>query len=101
MVEEPSENHPSGTFLWSPSKAAALRGAKRRPSVYPTFDLMPFVGVFSAAYTPRTETVAKVPSKFKEPYPVGSNRVSATNFNEPPAASGVQVVKITFTSEAT
>jgi biopolymer transport protein TolR len=29
-----------------PSKAAALRAAKRRPSVYPTFDLMPFVGVF-------------------------------------------------------
>ena len=32
--------------MWSPSKAAALRAAKRRPSVYPTIDLMPFVGVF-------------------------------------------------------
>lgn len=32
--------------MWSPSKAAALRAAKRRPSVHPTFDLMPFVGVF-------------------------------------------------------
>jgi biopolymer transport protein TolR len=32
--------------VWSPSKAAALRAAKLRPSVYPTFDLMPFVGVF-------------------------------------------------------
>jgi biopolymer transport protein ExbD len=32
--------------VWSPSKAAAFRAAKRRPSVYPTFDLMPFVGVF-------------------------------------------------------
>ena len=29
-----------------PSKAAALRAAKRKPSIYPTFDLMPFVGVF-------------------------------------------------------
>ena len=32
--------------MWSPSKAAALRAAKRRPSVYPAIDLMPFVGVF-------------------------------------------------------
>lgn len=32
--------------MWSPGKAAALRAAKRRPSVYRTFDLMPFVGVF-------------------------------------------------------
>jgi biopolymer transport protein TolR len=32
--------------VWSPSKAAALRAAKRRPSVYPTIDLMPFLGVF-------------------------------------------------------
>jgi biopolymer transport protein TolR len=32
--------------VWSPSQAAALRAAERRPSVYPTFDLMPFVGVF-------------------------------------------------------
>jgi biopolymer transport protein ExbD len=32
--------------VWSPSKAAALRAAKRRPSVYPAIDLMPFVGVF-------------------------------------------------------
>ena len=31
--------------MWSPSKAV-LRAAKRRPSVYPTFDLVPFVGVF-------------------------------------------------------
>ena len=32
--------------MWSPSKAAALRAAKRRPSVYPAIDLMPFLGVF-------------------------------------------------------
>lgn len=32
--------------MWSPSKAAALRTAKRRPSVYPAIDLMPFLGVF-------------------------------------------------------
>ena len=32
--------------MWSPSKAAALRAAKRRPSIYPAIDLMPFVGVF-------------------------------------------------------
>jgi biopolymer transport protein TolR len=32
--------------MWSPSKTAALRAAKRRPSVYPSIDLMPFVGVF-------------------------------------------------------
>jgi biopolymer transport protein ExbD len=32
--------------VWAPSKAAALRAAKRRPSVYPAIDLMPFVGVF-------------------------------------------------------
>ena len=32
--------------MWSPSKAAALRAAKRRPSVYPAIDLMPFVGLF-------------------------------------------------------
>jgi biopolymer transport protein TolR len=32
--------------VWSPSKAAALRAAKRRPSVYPVIDLMPFLGVF-------------------------------------------------------
>jgi len=32
--------------VWSPSKAAEFRAAKRKPSVYPTFDLMPFVGVF-------------------------------------------------------
>src|SRR5271156_92893 len=32
--------------VWSPSRAAALRAAKRRPSVYPAIDLMPFVGVF-------------------------------------------------------
>jgi biopolymer transport protein TolR len=32
--------------VWSPSKAAALRAAKRRPSVYPAIDLMPFLGVF-------------------------------------------------------
>jgi biopolymer transport protein ExbD len=32
--------------MWSPSKAAALRAAKRRSSVHPTFDLIPFVGVF-------------------------------------------------------
>jgi biopolymer transport protein TolR len=32
--------------VWSPSKAAALRAAKRRPSVYPAIDLMPFVGLF-------------------------------------------------------
>jgi biopolymer transport protein TolR len=32
--------------MWSPSKAAALRAAERRPSVYPAIDLMPFVGVF-------------------------------------------------------
>jgi biopolymer transport protein TolR len=29
-----------------PSKAAALRATKRNPSIYPTFDPMPFVGVF-------------------------------------------------------
>jgi len=39
-------NHTRGPSLWSPSKAAALRAAKRRPSVYPTIDLMPFLGVF-------------------------------------------------------
>ena len=32
--------------MWSPSKAAVLRAAKRRPCVYPVIDLMPFVGVF-------------------------------------------------------
>jgi len=32
--------------VWSPSKAAALRAAKRKPSVYPVIDLMPFLGVF-------------------------------------------------------
>jgi biopolymer transport protein ExbD len=32
--------------MWSPSKAAALRAAKRRSSIHPTFDLMPFVGLF-------------------------------------------------------
>ena len=32
--------------MWSPSKAAALRAAKRRPSVYLVIDLMPFLGVF-------------------------------------------------------
>lgn len=32
--------------MWSPSKAAALRAAKRRSSVHPTFDLIPFAGVF-------------------------------------------------------
>lgn len=32
--------------MWPPSKAAALRAAKRRPSVYPAIDLMPFLGVF-------------------------------------------------------
>jgi len=32
--------------VWAPSKAAALRAAKRRPSVYPTIDLMPFVSLF-------------------------------------------------------
>jgi biopolymer transport protein TolR len=31
--------------VWSPSKAAALRAAKRRPSIYPAIDLMPFHGV--------------------------------------------------------
>jgi biopolymer transport protein ExbD len=34
----------------SPSKVAALRAAKRRPSVYPTFDPMPFVGVFMVLF---------------------------------------------------
>ena len=32
--------------MWSPSRAAALRAAKRRPSIYPAIDLLPFVGVF-------------------------------------------------------
>jgi biopolymer transport protein TolR len=32
--------------MWSPSKTAALRAARRRSSIHPTFDLMPFVGVF-------------------------------------------------------
>lgn len=32
--------------VWSPRRAAALRAAKRRPSIYPSIDLMPFVGVF-------------------------------------------------------
>jgi biopolymer transport protein ExbD len=32
--------------VWSPRRAAALRAAKRRPSIYPAIDLMPFVGVF-------------------------------------------------------
>jgi biopolymer transport protein ExbD len=32
--------------MWSPSRAAALRAAKRQSSVHPTFDLIPFVGVF-------------------------------------------------------
>jgi biopolymer transport protein ExbD len=32
--------------VWSPSKAATLRAAKRRPSVYPAIDAMPFLGVF-------------------------------------------------------
>jgi biopolymer transport protein TolR len=33
--------------MWSASKAAALRAAKRRSSIHPTFDLMPFAGVFT------------------------------------------------------
>lgn len=32
--------------MWSPSKVAAPRAAKRRPSVYPVIDLIPFLGVF-------------------------------------------------------
>jgi biopolymer transport protein TolR len=32
--------------VWSPSKAAALRTATRRPSISPAIDLMPFLGVF-------------------------------------------------------
>jgi len=32
--------------VWSPSKAAAQRAAKRRPSTYPVIDLMPFLSVF-------------------------------------------------------
>jgi biopolymer transport protein ExbD len=32
--------------VWAPSKAAALRAAKRKPSIYPAINLMPFVGVF-------------------------------------------------------
>jgi biopolymer transport protein TolR len=32
--------------VWAPSKAAALRAAKRRSSIYPAIDLMPFLGVF-------------------------------------------------------
>jgi len=32
--------------VWAPSKAAAIRAAKRKPSIYPAIDLMPFVGVF-------------------------------------------------------
>jgi biopolymer transport protein TolR len=35
------------SIVWSPSKAAAVRAARRRPSVYPGIDLMPFLGVFS------------------------------------------------------
>jgi biopolymer transport protein ExbD len=34
-------------IVWSPSKVAALRAAKRRPNIYPAIDLMPFLGVFS------------------------------------------------------
>ena len=32
--------------MWSPSKAAALRAAKRKPSIYPTIDLLPFLSIF-------------------------------------------------------
>jgi biopolymer transport protein ExbD len=32
--------------VWAPSKAVALRAAKRRPSIYPAIGLTPFVGVF-------------------------------------------------------
>ncbi len=32
--------------MWSPSKAAGLRAAQRRSSVYPAIDLMPFLSVF-------------------------------------------------------
>ncbi len=32
--------------MWSPSKAAAQRVARRRPNIYPAIDLMPFLSVF-------------------------------------------------------
>jgi biopolymer transport protein TolR len=32
--------------MWSPSQAAVLRAASRRPSVRPSIDPMPFLGVF-------------------------------------------------------
>ncbi len=34
--------------MWSPSEAAALRAAKRSPSIYPEINLMPYLGVFLA-----------------------------------------------------
>jgi biopolymer transport protein ExbD len=34
--------------LWPPSRAAAIRAAKRRPEIYPRIDLMAFIGILLA-----------------------------------------------------
>ncbi len=59
-----------GTSVWSPSKIAALRAAKRRPSLYPSINVVPLIAVLLVILflwignpiSPHTRAVANIPT---------------------------------------